>query len=360
MTVSWGQVLAWRMRRQYVDPPGDGSAVGIARRLAGVQAQVASAAELAVAVRQARPVPGDVPRALWEERTLVKTWAMRGTLHLLPAEEAGAYLALCGTLRNWEKPSWQRTFGATPADLEAIAAAAAGALAGGKALTRQELTAAIVDETGSAHLAEVLGSGWGTLLKPLAWWGVLCHGPSQGNRVTFTSPENLPGWRGLPPPAEAARTVIRAYLGAHGPATPQAFDNWLTRGGSRKRDLKGWFAALGGELATVEVDGEPMYVLAEHADELAETEPSRSVRLLGGFDPYVLGAGTNAVYLIPAERRAEVSRAAGWISPVVLYEGRVAGTWEAKDGEVAVTPFEDLPAEPLEAEITRVRSLSAA
>ncbi|GAA4073205.1 winged helix DNA-binding domain-containing protein [Actinomadura miaoliensis] len=360
MTVSWGQVLAWRMRRQFVEPPGDGSAVGIARRLAGVQAQVASAAELAVAVRQARPVPGDVPRALWEERALVKTWVMRGTLHLLPVEEAGAYLALCGTLRHWEKPSWQRTFGATPADLEAIAAVAVDALAGGKALTRQELTTAIVDKTGSGHLAEVLGSGWGTVLKPLAWWGVLCHGPSQGARVTFTSPENLPGWRGLPPVEDAARTVIRAFLGAYGPATPQTFDNWLTRGGSRKKDLKGWFAALDGELATVEVDGEPMYALAEHADELADTEPSRSVRLLGGFDPYVLGAGTNATYLIPAERRSEVSRTAGWISPVVLHEGRVAGTWEAKDGEVSVTPFEDVPADLLETEVARVRSLLTA
>ncbi|TDC45009.1 winged helix DNA-binding domain-containing protein [Actinomadura sp. KC345] len=354
-SVTWAQVLAWRMRRQYLERPADESVSQIARRLAGVQAQVASSAELGVAIRQAAPERGAVSRALLDERTLVKTWAVRGTLHLLPADEAAAYLALCGTVRNWEKPVWQRNFGATPADLEAIAEAARNALADGSALTREELTTAVVEETGSRHLAEVLGSGYGPLLKPLAWWGVLCHGPSQGTRVTFTSPERwLPGWTGLPPVEEAARTVIRAFLGAHGPATPDMFDNWLMRKLNRKRNVKNWFAATEDELSTVEVDGVQMYVLREHLDELLAVEPTSSVRLLGAFDQYVLGAGTSATYLVPAERRKEVSRAAGWISPVILHEGRVAGVWEAEDGDVTVIPFEDVPAAPLKDEVRRL------
>ncbi|MGP4023735.1 winged helix DNA-binding domain-containing protein [Actinomadura sp. 3N407] len=357
-SVTWAQVLAWRMRRQFIDPTGDASPVQIARRLAGVQAQVASSAELAVAVRQAAPETGAVARALLDERTLVKTWAARGTLHLLPADEAAAYLVLSAAVRNWERPVWQRNFGATPADLEAIAEAARDALADGAALTREELTTAVVEETGSRHLADVLGSGWSTLLKPLAWWGVLCYGPPQGTRVTFTSPERwLPGWTGLPPVEDAARTVIHAFLGAHGPATPDMFDNWLMRKMNRKKDVKSWFAAAEDGLATVEVDGVQMYVPQEHLDELLATEPSTSVRLLGAFDQYVLGAGTSATYLVPAERRKDVSRAAGWISPVVLYEGRVAGVWEAKDGDVAVTPFEDIPAAALKDELHRLASL---
>ncbi|MFI0407940.1 winged helix DNA-binding domain-containing protein [Actinomadura sp. 3N508] len=357
-SVTWAQVLAWRMRRQFIESTGDASALQIARRLAGVQAQVASAAEFAVAVRQMAPESGAVQRALLEERTLVKTWAMRGTLHLLPADEAAAYLVLCAAVRNWEKPVWQRNFGATPADLEAIAEAATGALADGAVLTREELTTEVVERTGSGHLAETLASGWGTLLKPLAWWGVLCHGPSQGTRVTFTSPERwLPGWTGLPPMEDAARTAIHAFLGAHGPATPDMFDNWLMRKLNRKKDVKSWFAAAEDGLSTVDVEGVQMYVLDEHRDELLNTEPSTSVRLLGGFDQYVLGAGTSAPYLVPAERRKDVSRAGGWISPVVLYEGRVAGVWEVKDGDVAVTPFEDIPAAPLQDELARLDAL---
>ncbi|MBO2451752.1 AlkZ family DNA glycosylase [Actinomadura barringtoniae] len=351
-SLTWAQVLGWRTRRQFVETSVDAGAVEIARRLAGVQAQVASAAELAVALRQAEPA-GDVPRSL-EERSLVKTWAMRGTLHHLPADELGAYLTLCALVRNWEKPIWQRNFGATPADLEAIAGATRTALAGGAVLTREELTKAVVEETGSDHLAEVLGSGWGTLLKPLAWWGVLCFGPSQGNRVTFTALD--PAWR-MPEVDEAARVVVRAFLGAHGPATMDMFDNWLMRKTNRRKDVKAWFAAVEDELATVEVEGVPMYVRSEDLDELAGAEPSRSVRLLGGFDQYVLGAGTSATYLIPEERRREVSRSGGWISPVVVYEGRVAGVWDAKDGDIAVTTFEDVPKGLLADEVDRVRAL---
>ncbi|WP_433335647.1 winged helix DNA-binding domain-containing protein [Spirillospora sp. CA-294931] len=357
-SVTWEQGLAWRMRRQFIDPVGDVSAVEVVRRLAGVQAQVGSAAALAIALRQTSPGDGDVARALLDERTLVKTWAMRGTLHLLPADEAAAYLALCGTIRSWEKPSWQKAFGASPDDLEAIAAVVGSALGDGAALTREELAAAIMDETGSDHLAEILGSGWGMLFKPLAWWGVLCHGPSQGNRITFVSPRAwLPGWRGLPPVEEAVRTVIRGFLGAHGPADAAMFDNWLMRGTSRKKDVKGWFAMLEDELATVEVEGEPMVMLREHVDELLATEPSRSLRLLGAFDQYVLGAGTKATYLIPAERRADVSRKAGWISPVIVHEGRVAGVWEPKDGDIAITAFGELPRDLVAAETVRLRAL---
>jgi hypothetical protein len=100
--LTWDRVLAWRLRRQLLDPAGTSAAVDVARRLCGVQAQVASCAELAVAVRRSDGRPGGVERAL-AERTLMKTWAMRGTLHLLPADEVAAYLALLAAARTWER-----------------------------------------------------------------------------------------------------------------------------------------------------------------------------------------------------------------------------------------------------------------
>lgn len=345
-TLTWAQVLGWRMRRQYLDDLDAPSVAGVASRLAGVQAQVGSAAELAVTVRGG-------PAGAMSDPTVVKTWAMRGTLHLLPFESAGAYLALVATVRNWEKPSWQRNFGATPADIEAIAAAASSVLSADVPLTREELTAEIVERTGSEHLAEVLGSGWGTLLKPLAWWGVLCYGPPRGGRVTFTAPAYT-----LPSVEEAARTVIPAFLGAHGPATPEMFDNWLVRKQSRKKDVRGWFEAAADLLTTVSVEGVEMYAVAAHADELVAAVPSTSVRLLGGFDQYILGAGTDATYLIDPGVRARVSRTGGWISPVVISGGRVAGVWELADGTITVDAFTDIPQAALESEITRVGALT--
>ncbi|GAA2730373.1 winged helix DNA-binding domain-containing protein [Actinocorallia aurantiaca] len=349
--LTWPQVLAWRMRRQFLlEPEEHGDPVVITRRLAGVQAQVASAAAQALVVRGAAP-PGEAGRNGPTESGLVRTWAMRGTLHLLPRDDAPAYLALCATVRNWEKPSWTKAFGATPADLEAIAEAAREVL-DGAALTREELAEAVLERTGSEHLRQALGSGWGTLLKPLAWWGVLCHGPSRGGKVTFTSP----GLGEFPAVEEAARVVLRAYLGAHGPATPLMFDNWLMRRTSRKSDVRRWFAALDDELSAVDVEGEEMYALTSELDGLLETAPTSAVRLLGPFDQYVLGAGTDAARLIPPGRRPEVSRAAGWIAPVVLHQGRVAGTWDPQTGETSL--WEEVPALLLRDELERWKRLA--
>jgi len=357
--VTWEQVLAWRVRQQLLESPGEESAVDVVRRLAGVQAQVASAAELAIAVRQRTPRPDEVPRALWEGRTLVKTWAMRGTLHLLPADDAGAYLALVGAVRSWEKPSWQKAFGATPAEVSALAEAVAEAL-DGQVLTREELVDEVVRRTGSGHLAELMRSGWGTLLKPVAWQGYLCQGPPRGSRVTFTRPDSWSSrWRGVPEPQAAAPTVIRAYLRAHGPATIDAFDGWLTRGMSRKLMLRQWFADMGDELVEVDVAGEPAYALAADRDDLVTQQPTRVVRLLPGFDQYVLAAGTGAAHVVPPERRAEVSRTAGWISPVVLNRGRVAGVWKLENGsnQVEVTLFEKVTRAALTRETKRIAGI---
>lgn len=165
-----------------------------------------------------------------------------------------------------------------------------------------------------------------------------------------------PAGRACPISAEAAQTVIPAYLRTHGPATQATFDAWLTRGVSRKAALRSWFGSLGDRLATVEVDGAECYVMAEDLDALARIRPSREVRLLAGFDQYVLGPGTGDVRVMAADRRKDVSRAAGWISPVVVYQGRVVGVWELGDGTVDVRLFAgrespDLPTEALEAEV---------
>src|SRR5919204_6839244 len=117
LKVTWQQALAFRMRRQLLDPIGTLPVARVVGRLCGVQAQVASSAELAVRVRRRASRPGEVGRALSEGR-LIKTWAMRGTLHLLTPENAGAFLSLMASGRSWERPSWQRYFGVTPELME--------------------------------------------------------------------------------------------------------------------------------------------------------------------------------------------------------------------------------------------------
>ena len=337
------RVLAWRMRRQLLGRPAGMTTVAVVERLCGVQAQVSGSAEQAVAARLAEPRGGVVAEAL-DERAIVKTWAMRGTLHLLPADSAPAYLALIAAARTWERGPWQRTF-ATAEQMAALTEVAREVL-DGAVLSREELSAEIIRRTRDDSLAEHLASGWGALFKPVAWQGHLINGPVDGNRVTFTSPRTwVPGWAGLPGPEEAARVVIPAYLGAFGPASMETFDQWLIRGASRKAALRGWFAGLvrDGVLAEVTVDGQTGYARAADVAEIAAAEPLEGVRLLPAFDQYVLGPGTKDAMVIAPGRRAAISRTAGWIAPVVVAGGRVAGTWELNGAQLNVALFPEAP-----------------
>jgi Winged helix DNA-binding domain len=359
LRTTWPQVLAWRMRRHLLDPIGEVDEVEVVRGLCGVQAQVPAAAALAVRTRQRQPLADGVARAL-EERRLMRTWAMRGTLHLLAPDEAGAYLSLVGAARPWERGSWRKAYGVEPDEMAALVEAIAEAL-DGRVLGREELVARVGELLGRADLEAILRSGWGMALKPAAWQGVLCHATPAGNRVSFARPDQwLSGWSGVPRPDDAARVVIPAYLRAYGPATPERFDAWLTRGGSRKPALRSWFAAVDDLLVTVDVEGQEAFLLAEDVDDLAATRPTKAVRLLAAFDQYVLGPGTDAAEIIAPPRRADVSRKAGWIAPVVVAGGRVAGTWAPEGGAVDLRLFEEarrIPARALKAEVARVEAL---
>jgi DNA glycosylase AlkZ-like len=350
------QALAWRMQRHLLNPVGDLSVTGVVRRLGGVQAQVASSAELAVRVRREASRPGEVARGLSEGR-LIKTWAMRGALHLLTPEDAGAFLSLLGPDRLWE--SWRRYLGMTAKRMDVLRSAICDALEG-EPLTRVELAEKVITRRGLRSVGAALGSSYGELLKPLAWRGDLCFGPSRGGRVTFTRPENASSrWAGVPDPDDAAPIVIAAYFGTYGPATVDALGAWL---GARldKRRLRTWFSAVGDRLAEVEVDGEHTYVLAEDLDELASARPTRAVRLLPGFDQYVLGPGTADGRVVPTARRSAVSRQAGWISPVVVAGGVVSGTWELDGDQVRIAWFREAgppPRTALEREVARLSSI---
>ncbi len=262
--------------------------------------------------------------------------------------------------RSWESPAWQRWFGITAAQIEGLRDVVKDIL-DGKVLTREEVNAQIVTRPGYEHLASHLSSGWGTLFKPLAWQGDICFGPNRGTRVTFARPEQLtPHWRPLPDPDEAAPIVISNYLSAYGPAGPAQVRAWLARGRISGKQLKHWFALLDDTITKVDVDGEELWVRTQDTDSLLAATPKTTVRLLGGFDQWVLGPGTDDPHVIPAGRRAAVSRTAGWIAPLVVAAGVVRGTWSLDGDRVAVDWFADsgrLPRAALGKEVERLSGL---
>jgi Winged helix DNA-binding domain len=359
--LTWRQALAWRMRRHLMDPVGDASVVEVVARLCGVQAQVASSAALAVAVRRSGSHADDVGRAL-DEGEIIKTWAMHGALHLISPREGAAFLAVMAARRPWARASWQRHFDMTGSRWDALRRVVREAL-DGTALTREELGAAIGAVPELGHLRDAMRSSWGTIFKPLAWQGDLCFGAPREGRPTFMRPDDAsPAWEGLPPEDDALTVATVAYFGTHGPATVEAFANWLAGGWFGTRTLRAAVAKLGGRLTEVEVDGEPAHVLTEHVDELAGARPTRAVRLLPGFDQYVLGPGTGDLHVVPAGRRAAVSRQSGWISPVVVAGGVVSGTWELKDDRARVAWFSEagpMPRRAIETELDRLSGILA-
>src|SRR5262249_28560666 len=154
-----------------------------------------------------------------------------------------------------------------------------------------------------------------------------------------------------------------------GPATVERFDAWLTRSSSSKPRLRGWFAALGDRLVTVDVEGAPAYLLAEDADELAAAAPAppTPVRLLPRFDQYVLGPRAAAAESRARGRGAGVGGAAGWTPPPVTAAGGVAGVWDVDGGTTPPQLFDDgagggvvVPPAELAAAVDRMQSVLAA
>jgi len=336
------QVDAFRLARHRLSAHAPGSAAAeTAGAVAGLQGQVASAAELMLWARTDGLEPGVLDRLLWEDRALVKTWGMRGTLHVLRPSQ----VTLIGAARGGDAPpeaSWFKFFKVSRAGFDSIMKAVPAALSD-RPLTRRELAEAI-SQTGGPALGQRLLSGWGEFLKPLARRGVLVHGPPRGQEATFVSAEAWLGPQRQWPVVEAGAEAVRLYLSVFGPAARADFERWL--GVRPPVGRPAWQAAEPG-LEMVDVAGRKLWAVRTDLAEMERAEPDDQVRLLGPFDTWVLGHADRGHLFTDAER-ALVSRAAGWISAVVLRGGRVAGTWTQRKGarglEVGVELFAPLSA----------------
>jgi len=344
LKLTWPQAAAWRMHRQHLDRRApSGSLLAVTSRLCGLHAQLMSSAELTAWARVEGLDREAVQQALWQDRTLVKTWAMRGTLHLLPSAELPLWHAALSTSPRYLKPAlWQKYFGISQEELDGLTEAIAAAL-NGRVMTREELAQEV-----NPKLNE---SSWGTILKPTAFTGRLCFAPSLGQRVRFTRPDTWLAEVGcaLGPavhPQVAQAEITRRFLAAYGPATYHDLARWWSGGGVSA--AKQWIGLLGNEACPVEVEGARAWMLAGHAREARELASGKSVRLLPGFDQYVVGASYHAESLLPDGLRSRVYRPQGWISPVLLVNGLMQGVWRheilGNRVEVVIEPFSKAPA----------------
>ena len=330
ISLNWEQVHAWRLSQHYLSQrlPGQDFLTAVTRT-GGLQAQVMSAAELALWARTDGLLLQQVKAALWEEHTLVKTWAMRHTLHLLAASDLPLYVAALSATkaRNWE--DYFAYFGITPAQHEAFLAAVPQIL-GSTPMTREELATEAANVTGVPELRTlIISANWGSPLKPLAHNGDLCFGPGRGQNVTFVNPRvwlNLNTWQSFEPYA-ALQEMARRYLRAYGPATPERFAYWWGMGMVPARKL---FKSLANELVAVDVEGWQAFALQSTLESMQNPPMLDEVQLLPLFDTYTYGAGRGSEVVLSPLHKGRVFRQQGWVSAVVVVNGCIQGVWDYK------------------------------
>ena len=329
------QVAAFRLARHHFLDSEGADLAAVAEDVCGIQAQVMSAADMALWARLHHLTSADVRSALWDARVLVKTSCMRGTLHLLTPADLPVYItALKSNRLETIRRHILRNYGITLEEDDRTIAAVVDAL-GATPMTRREVADRLVPSLGEKL-------PWGAVRRAVVE-GLACYGPDRGPESTFVRVDRwLPD---LPQVSEdeAKQTLFRRYLRGYGPATLRDFSKWSGLAIKEIRDVP---RALGDDLVEVSVDGNAAYLLRDDLDPLEESRLDAPVlRLLGNFDPYLLGHADTHHYLDPVHYK-RVYRKAGWISPVILLDGRVVGIWsQTRRGSrrlLDIEPFEKL------------------
>jgi hypothetical protein len=340
-----------RMASQGLRDRASTTVAGAARRSGGIQAQAAGPARLAVRARTTGLVAADVDDAC-ATPTVVRSWLMRSTLHMVAAEDLRWLLSLFGPA-NLRLGRRRRDQLALTDDLCERALAAIGSvLAGRRALTRAQLVAELVDH---GVVIDPKTQAPAHLLLYAASQGLVCRGPeADSDEPTYVLVDDWLGPdRRLMHRDEALAELAVRYFAAYGPATVADFAAWS---GLPVADCRRGVDEARPELAQVASGDEVLFTLCDTRLP-AGSEGEGGTRLLGRFDAYLLGHRSRGLVLDPgyAER---VNAGGGMIAPVIVVDGRVVGTWRLdrsrKVARFVLDPFAGptgLPEDGLDAEV---------
>ncbi|MEH1028578.1 winged helix DNA-binding domain-containing protein [Micromonospora profundi] len=312
-----------------------GSVAAVVEWFGAMQAQDLASGLWSLGARLPGRSMADVQAAL-ERREALRTWPMRGTVHLVPPADARWMLELTGVRSLAGLATRRARLGLTDDDAERAVDVLGAALAGGGRLTRAQCLATLR----AAGVATDGQRGY-----HLLWYssvrGVTCVAPNVGTEQTFALLDEWAPAPRRPERDEALAMLAHRYVRGHGPVTAREFAGWS---GLTLTDARRGLAAAEG-LSTVRVDGEPMHVDAALVDAalagpVAADEAGSSlddVLVLPGFDEYLLGYRDRTLMLDPAHQPAVVPGNNGIFQATVVRAGRVVGVWKRKIGRTAVT-----------------------
>jgi Winged helix DNA-binding domain len=301
------------------------------REIAGAQAQDVYAGPLHFRSRSRSLTAADVKRARTEERSLLRTWLMRMTIHLIPTDDADWWLPLFEPMiERWSRRRLGQ-LGMPAGSVERALKVIATELDDGP-ITRPEARERIREagieldpQTGQHIVGLAVVSGLAVL------------GPDRGAQSLLVRRED---WLGKAPASgreKALAELARRYLRAFGPATDRDFAYWA---GLPLRDVRAGLDAISGEIEEVRVGKEPMLVIRGALPRLPR--PGQ-IRMLGNFDTYLLGWREREFSVSPDHAGYVKEGGGGWIRPVVVRDGVVIGGWRSRrrDGRIEVSL--DLP-----------------
>jgi hypothetical protein len=307
------RLLLARSQRLAGAPPS--SVEDTVRAVAALQAQDSGSADLGIRARRPGSTLAEVEAARYDARSVARTWVMRGTLHLIPAEDARWMVALLGPI-GLKKSA--RRIAELGVGLPEAVAAARKALEDGP-LTRRELVDAV--RAAGVRLADdPQVPAW--LTGVVALRGEIIEGPR--DRFALVDDWLGPPGRG---PEDPVVELARRHAHAHPPSAPEDFATWS---GLPMREARRAYGELG--LDEVEVLGRRAWVPRG-----LEPAPPH-VRLLPRFDSFLLGHRDRSLVVRP-EHDTAVRPGGGIIAATVVVDGRVEGTWKLRRGRPEVTAF---------------------
>jgi len=313
--------------------------------LGAMQAQDYSGALWAVGLRSAGATEADVERAI-AERTIVRTWPMRGTLHFVAAADVRWMLGLLTPRIIAGSASRSRELELDDAIFSRSRKLFIRALQDGRSLTRDTMCALL--EAAKISTAEQRGYH---ILWRLAQEGVLCFGAREGKQHTFALLEEWAPKARTWDREEALAELARRYFTSHGPATLQDFIWWS---GLKLSDGRAGLAMAEAHLSREAMNGVDYWM--PHAPPL-EGDNMPPVHLLPGFDQYMLGYTDRSAALDPLHSQKIVPGNNGVFMPTIVVRGRIAGTWKRTLKKKGIA-FETSPFAPLNK--TEMRAVAAA
>ena len=326
-----------RLRNQRLLTRDDTAAESLVATLGAVQAQERASALLAIRARATGMTEAALTEVLEQKRRLLRTWCLRGTLHLVASDDVHWLLPLVAPrlLKNSRRRYQQLELDEqTLADATELIIAA---LADRGPLTRTELAAFLEEHNVSAE-----GQRMPHLLRRAALLRLLCLGPERDGEETYVL---LDKWIDRPEVQVGGwETLADRYLTAYGPASVDDFVRWS---GARKGEARKAFTAVQDTLVDVAFEGQTLWLSAAQAERLLDgsARPEPPTRLLPAYDPLLLGYHSRD-WLVAPEYARRIHPGGGFLRPTLVAGGEAAGTWKLakRNGrlETIVTPFTTL------------------